>query len=168
MAKQTSTENGQTKFVSPTIIATAIAQTQKVMNLDNGDEDATIKLAMTRYSFKPYDPKDETHGTPEQYYGVLFTAAAELIQPVEKQIDALLYRATQDSYQAGKTAALATGNFLSSDLKAKIVQVMRGNQAFAEMSAKECFDYWKDGFSAKKPGAVKVLDTAKALGDFEF
>lgn len=152
---------------TPSIKVTEVTQSQKVLDLATGDEEAIIKVKQNKYEVPAYDSK---FGTTQEFETALFTAAAELIQPKSKQIEALLYRATQDSYQAGKIAAMATGNYLTSDLKAKIVQVMRGNQAFVDLSAKECYERWKSGYmgargDGPKAGATKVLATAKDLGD---
>lgn len=150
----------------PVIKVVAISQAQKVMDLDSGSEDAQITVKQNRYFAPTYDEK-EFGGTEAEFQSAVLEAAKELVNPVEKQIDALLYRATQDSYQSGKAAALAGGNYLSSDLKGKIVQVMRGNQAFVDVSASDCFAKWKAGYMAKKPGAFNILTTAQNLGVFD-
>lgn len=159
----TNETNGLKK--QPEVLVQDLKQVQKVMDLATGSEDATITVVCKRYAAPVYDEK-EYGGTEAEFEAALFKAATELVQPVSKQIESFLYRATQDSYQAGKTEALAAGNFLTSDLKGRIVQVMRGNQAFVDLTAKECFERWKAGYAAKKAGATKVLETAKALGDF--
>lgn len=161
------TPQENTITAKPAILTQSLKQSQKVLDLSTGDEDATISVLQTKYFAPAYDAK---YGTEAEFEEALFLAAAELIQPKSKQIEALLYRATQDSYQAGKIAAMATGNYLTSDLKAKIVQVMRGNQAFVDLSAKECYERWKSGYmgargDGPKAGATKVLATAKDLGD---
>lgn len=143
-----------------------LKQVQKVMDLETGNEDATITIVQTKFVAPAYS-EEVYGGTEELFNAELFKAATALIQPISKQVDAMLYRATQDSYQSGKDAALKGGNFLTQDLRGKIVQVMRGSQAFADLSAKDALDYWKKGYMDKKPGAVKVLQTAQALGGFE-
>lgn len=148
------------------IITQTTKQQQKVMDLETGKEDATIEVVMTKYIAPEYDATKFSPLTASEFESVLAERSAELIQPVSAQIAAFLNAATSASYQAGKTAALATGNYLTAELKARIIQVMRGNQAFVELSAKDCFERWKAGFMAKKTGAFKVLETAKALGDF--
>lgn len=50
-------------------------------------------------------------------------------------------------------------------LRSRIVAVMRMNKSLARVSAKECFDRWKAGYLAIRPGAVTVLDRAKLLRD---
>lgn len=150
------------KIEVPQIFITSLKPKQKVLNLADGAE-AEIEVISKKYEAPAYSEK---YGTVEQFEKALFHEAAKLVQPVGKQIDAFLKMATAESYQAGKAEALAKGDYLTSELRGKIVQVMRGNQAFVDLSAKDCFDRWMAGYLAKKPGAYKVLDTAKALGDF--
>jgi hypothetical protein len=159
----TSAESGKTKDV--VLKATTTAQQQKVMDLESGREDATIEVKMTKYTAPEYDSA-KYDLTEEEFNAAVMEKAAELIQPASARLAAFLNYATSASYQAGKAAALATGNYLSSDLKARIVQVMRGNQSFVDLSAKDCFERWKAGYLAKKAGALKILDVAKSLGDF--
>lgn len=150
----------------PVIGTQKMKQVQKVMDLDTGNEGAEITLEYVKYTVPTYTEK-EFGGTEAEFEQAILEAASNLVQPVSAQILALTNKATQDEYQNAKATALATGNFLSTDLKGRIVQVMRGNQAYQERTAKECFDLWKAGFMAKKPGAVKVLDIAKTIGDFD-
>lgn len=148
------------------ILTQALKQQQKVMDLESGKEDATIDVVMTKYIAPDYDSAKFAPLSEQEFEESLFETARSLVQPVAAQIQAFLIKATSDSYQAGKATALAGGDYVTSELKAKIVQVMRGNQNFVDISAKDCFERWKAGYLAKKPGATKVLDTAKALGDF--
>lgn len=168
MAKdKTVTENvpvTATERVIPVIKVVNINQPQKVMDLSTGNEEAVIYVKQEKFTAPEYDSK--IHGTVEEFYRDLMAAAQALVQPVAAQIEALVFRATQDSYQAGKAAVLATGDYLTAELKAKIIQIMRGNAAFNDKSAKECFDLWKVGFMAKKTGALKILENARSLGDF--
>jgi|SRR5712671_6828058 len=166
-ATETQTSGGVQVKPAVEILVQTLKQSQKVMDLETGDENATIDLVMKKYIAPEYDAKTHAPLTEEEFNAVVLESAAALVQPVGEQIKAFLNKATSDSYQAAKTAALAKGNFLTTDLKARIIMVMRGNQNFADNSAKECFDKWKAGFMAKKAGATKVLDTAKALGDFD-
>lgn len=166
MAKKENTMATETQtFETPVIITQNVKQAQTVVDLSTGDESAKIELKYTKYVVPEFDAKK--YGTRESFDAALFTAAQALVNPVSVQVEALVYRATQDSYQAGKTAALAAGDYLTSELKSKIVQVMKGNQAFVDTSASDCFARWKAGFIAKKAGALKILDTAKALGGFD-
>lgn len=165
MVKHATPEH-ETAAAKITILTQVLKQQQKVMDLKSGKEDATIDVVMTKYIAPEYDAKKFEPLSESEFEESLFEAARSLIEPVADQIQAFLIKATSDSYQAGKAAALAGGDYVTSDLKAKIVQVMRGNQNFTDISAKDCFERWKAGYLAKKPGATKVLDTAKALGDF--
>lgn len=143
---------------------TELKPKQKVLNLET-NEDAEIEVVSQRFELPKYDEK--IHGTKQTFVHAAMLAATALVQPVEQQIDALLYRATQNSYQAGKTAALAGGNYLTADLRSNIVQIMRGNNAYADMSATDCFNKWKAGYKEQKPGAIKVLTMAQDMGSVE-
>lgn len=142
------------------IVITKLEQSPKVLDLTTGAE-TTVKISQDKYSFAtiPEGVDEET------FYKDALSEAASLVGSAKDQAVALLAYATSQSYQDGKVKAMASGNYLTSGLKAQIVQVMRGNQAFVDLSAKECFDRWTAGYIAKKPGAAKVLETAKALGE---
>lgn len=175
---------GKTKMVDETIETTVtvkpvelkvtkLSPKQKVFDLAINEE-SEITVESVRYEAPAYDAKvggwknGETlvTGTAEEFEAGLLAAASALIQPVSKQIEAFLYRATQESYQDGKTKALSTGNYLTQDLRGKIVQIMRGNNTYADMKATDCFDRWKTGYLAGKPGAIKVLTMAQDFGEF--
>jgi hypothetical protein len=145
----------------PVILVSEMRPKQAVTDLVSG-KDTNIEVAYSKFSVPVFDAAK--HGDDEEkFWGHLFVAARKLVTPVSVQVEALLYRATQDSYQAGKTKALATGDFLTSELRAKIVAVMRGYASYADLSAKDAYERWTDGFRAAKPGALKILVTAKAL-----
>lgn len=151
--------------VKPLVLkVTDLKPKQKVLNLET-NEDAEIEVISQRFELPKYDAA--VHGTRADFARSAMLAASALVQPVEQQIDALLYRATQNSYQAGKATALASGNFLTQDLRTNIVQIMKGNNAYADFSASECFNKWKAGFAEKKPGAIKVLTMAQDMGSVE-
>lgn len=134
---------------------------QPVLNLDT-NEDVKITVESKRYELPKYDSK--IHGTKEQFVAAAMKAAQVLVHPVEKQIDALLYRATQESYQAGKAAALATGNYLTQDLRTNIAVIMQANVAYADLKASDCVVKWREGHKAGKAGAAKILAMAQAMG----
>lgn len=148
------------------IINQILKQKQKVLDLETGDDSAEIELVYSKYVSPEYDSAKFSPLTEDEFNAVLLEKAGELISPISNQISAFLAKAQSDGYQAAKQTALSKGNYLTADLKAKIVQVMRGNQAFVELTAADCYKRWRDGYTAKKPGAFKVLETAKALGDF--
>lgn len=143
---------------------TELSPKQKVLNLDT-NEDMEIAVISKRYELPKYDKA--IHGEKPEFLKAAMIAAEKLVQPIDEQIDALLYRATQSSYQAGKTLALSGGNFLTSDLRGKIVQIMRANAKFADESASDCFKMWLAGYKEKKTGAVKILTMAQDFGDFD-
>lgn len=150
---------------NPEIVVTDLAQTQKVMDLANGNEDASIEIKQKKFAAPAYDA-EIYGGTEDEFNEALLTAASEIVSPAASRITALLSFATSQSYQAAKTEALSKGEYLTSDLRARIVQVMRGNKDFVDVSASDCFKRWKAGFAAKKTGAVKILDMAKTMGEF--
>lgn len=143
---------------------TKLTPSQNVLNLETNEEEKIV-VSSNRYELPKYD--DKIHGTKDEYWTAAMVAAQALVNPAEKQIDALLYRATQDSYQAGKATALSAGKFLTQDLKTNIVQIMRGNNAYADMSASDCFAKWKAGYKEQKAGAVKILTMAQDMGSVE-
>lgn len=49
----------------------------------------------------------------------------------------------------------------------KTVLVMRQHKPLANLSAKECFDRWRAGYLAERPGAAKLLETAKRLEEHD-
>lgn len=150
---------------SPVITATVLKPKQKVLNTDTG-ETVDIEIVQTKYTAPSYNEK-EYGGTPELFEAAVYEAARSLMPNKAAELQAFLTAATSASYQSGKLAAMAAGPYLGPDLKAKIVQVMKGNQAFADITASECFDRWLAGFKAKKSGAFDVLTKAKSLfGDF--
>lgn len=181
MATKVETKNTETKTVEvPVIKVQDLKPKLKVTDLSTGNDGAEIELAYRKYTAPEYDSKK--HGTRDQYTAALLTAATALVSPVENQIDALLYRATQDSYQAGKVAAYAGGNYLSPELRSQIVMVIKNSSpVYAESSASDAFNAWKAAFTgvaafngkdftpeqitSRKAGATKVLNTAQALSD---
>ena len=159
---------------------TKIPQKLKVTDLDTGSDDAEITNNYQKYTAPEYDAKK--HGDRAAFYAELFKLASALVQPIENQIDALLYRATQDSYQQGKVAAYAGGNYLSPELKSTITMVVKqSSPKYADASNSDAFASWKAAFTSaasfngttftpeqiakRKAGADKVLATAQALGD---
>jgi hypothetical protein len=159
------------------------AQKLKVTDLTTGVDDAEITNNYVKYSVPEYDAKK--YGPREGFIKRLMELALSLVSPVENQIDALLYRATQDSYQAGKVAAYATGTagqYLSPELKAAITMVVKqGGTRYADASNSEAFAAWKAAFTSqasfdgktfdaeqiakRKAGADRTLATAQALSD---
>ncbi len=160
-----------------------IPQKLKVTDLTTGADDAEIINNYVKYTAPEYNAK--IHGERSAFLESLFKLASDLVQPIESQIDALLYRATQDSYQNGKIAAYATGapgQFLSPELKSQIVMVVKNSSTrYADSTTGEAFNSWKAAFTSaasfdgktfdaeqiakRKAGADKVLATAQALSD---
>lgn len=143
------------------ISATTVKQPQTVLDLDTG-VDAKITVEYTRY-----DVNEKSKASPEDR----LAAAAALVEPVENRIDAYLKFASNASYTAGKNAALAKGNYLTSELRRQIVTLLSNNPAFAEQSAKEIGERWLAGYKAKSPKALQWLERAKqmlAVEDLDF
>jgi hypothetical protein len=124
---------------------------QNVLNLENGEE-VEVEFLQKRY-------------TADKANGVTLEAARQIVGSVENQIKAFLDFATSRSYQDSRNAALAKGTFLTAELRSKIVVFMRAQANFADLSAKDAFNRWKDGFLAGKAGAKKILDLVTASGD---
>jgi len=146
MAKGTQnvmTENTQVADL-PKIKEQKIPQKLTVSDLDSG-EDTQVTNNYIKYSAPSYDKK---FGTVEQFTAVLLKLASDLVQPVSEQVEALLYRATQNSYQAGKVAAFAAGNYLSPELKAKVIEIITSSSPkYATAKGSVVFDAWKAAFS---------------------
>lgn len=167
MAKKENEKMENEKMTEPKALdlkITKLTPTQSVLNLETNEEEKIV-VSSVRYELPKYD--SVVHGSPEEFLNSAMAAAQLLVNPVEKQVDALLYRATQDSYQSGKLAALSAGKYLTQDLRTNIVQIMRGNNAYADMSASDCFVKWKSGYKEQKPGAIKVLTMAQDMGSVE-
>lgn len=161
-----------------------VPQKLKVTDLTTGADDAEITNSYVKYSAPEYDPKK--HGADKgAFIAHLLSLATALVQPVDSQVDALLYRATQMSYQAGKDAAFASGSpnqYLSPELKSTITMVVKQSSSkYADASNGDAFNSWKAAFTSqssfggstfteeqvakRKAGADKVLQTAQALSD---
>jgi hypothetical protein len=140
--------------ISKTLTVTLVKQTQKCLNLDT-QEDADITVVTKKYGV-PLGMEPST----------ALKLASGLFANQQALIAALLKRAEQISYQESKDAALASGNFLSSQLKSKIVGIMSSSDSFAEVSAKECFARWLAGYKDGKKSAVTLLERAKASEEF--
>lgn len=143
--------------VAGSVVDVEVKQKVSVFDLDAG-EDTDITIVYRKYSAGKYD-----EATLEQ--------AQKLVQPVAKQIDALLYRAQQESYQEGKKKALSAGRYLTSDVISKGADFLRANVAsFADVSAKDAKTRFTDGVKNNKPGAMKVLQIvsqdSSEFGDF--
>lgn len=177
--EMTPTENvTQTKPFA--LKVTELKPKQNVLDLET-NEDAAIEVKSVRYEAPVFqtgktpestgwtctiDGKPQfVPGTAEEFEQALYNAAEALIQPRSKQIEAFLYRATQESYQAGKAAALAAGNYLTQDLRKRIVSIMSMMNAYAEVSASDCYKRWLSGYKEGKPGALKLLKMAQDQTD---
>lgn len=144
------------------INAVMVKQPQTVLDLDTG-VDAKITVEYTRYDV---NEKNKTATLEDR-----LKAAADLVQPIDNQIDAYLKYASNASYTAGKNAALAKGNYLTSELRRQIVALLSNNPAFAEQSAKEIHERWLAGYRAKSPKALQWLERAQqmlAVEDLDF
>ena len=69
--------------------------------------------------------------------------------------------------------ALAGGDYVTAELKAAIVQLLRGNQNFVDFNAKECFERWQGAMldtanPKRQAGARRLLVTAKNVAEGYF
>lgn len=194
MAKKEETKMAPTSEVvvgdvNPTLAAVAVKvqavkQPITVTDLSTGDDSAKLTLNYNRYTAPDYDKGK--HGPDETaFYARLMELATALVNPVSAQIDALLYRATQDAYQAAKVTAYAAGTpgqYLSPELKSAITMVVKqSGTRYADASNSDAFNSWKAAFTSqvqfdgksfdadqvakRKAGADRVLATAQALSD---
>lgn len=157
---------------------------QNVTDLLSGTDADNLINNYVRYSAPEYDPKK--HGAHKEAFEThLFNLASSKVQPRSAQIDALLYRATQISYQVGKEAAMSSGapnQYLSQELKQQIiVLVKQGGSRYADATSAEAFAAWKAAYTSmssfngaqfteeqiakRKAGAERTLNTAISMGD---
>lgn len=133
---------------------------QTVVDLETG-ADADIDIESVRYEIPKYD--QAIWGTVEEFDDALFKAATKLIGSKRGIVEAIVARATSMSYQNGKAAALSAGNYLTQELRGKIVNIMRMNQQFADLKASECYAKWLGAYKAGKPAALNFLTMAQAM-----
>ncbi len=144
----------QTEAVAKQLEVKELKQKQNVLNLDNL-EDSEIEVVTKKYIVPKGMSVDEA-----------MEAIFSIVTPKEKQLQALLKFAESESYQASKAAAMSGGNYLTPQLRTKIVNTLSNIDAFAEMSAKDIFGRWLTGYKEGKPSAKKLLDQVRALEEF--
>lgn len=77
------------------------------------------------------------------------------------QIDALCAALKSQSYQVAKATAMGD-KYLDSNLRTRIVTIMKGTEQFGSLTAGECYERWVSGYKLKKPGAMRILEQAQA------
>jgi len=164
MAKKMNTENNVVENEVPTVALYKLVETkqkQNVLNLDTNDDSeiAVITKKIVWLPFVSEDGKVSTESTTAQKMAALET----LISPEEKKVIALERFYTSETYNESKAAALASGNFLTQQLRSAIVGLMQQNANFSELSAKDCFDRWSKGYKDGKAGPKQYLEQAKKL-----
>lgn len=125
---------------------------QSVLNLDTGAEE---KVEIT---YNKYVPTKEGL----QDVSAAIEAALAILTDPKAVLEAILYGVNNALYSAGKEVAFAGGNYVTSELRSRIVAFMRNQQQFAELSASDAWTRWLEGFKAKKPGAIKILEIVSA------
>lgn len=140
-------ETPKTSEVQVVIKEQKIKQALTVTDLETGDDTAKVDNSYSKFTAPAYDKK---YGTMAQFEEALFKLAESLVQPISNRIDALLYRATQDSYQAGKVAAFASGNYLSPELRGKVTEIITSSSPkYANEKAVVVFGAWKAAFTSQ-------------------
>lgn len=127
-------------------------QKVKVIDLDNPEkDDVQVEIVYNKYDF---DSKGDQNAIAAE--------VAKLVTPLSERNRALVVFATSQSYQKGKEAAFATGNYLTPDLRTAITDFLKMTGRFNDNTAKEIFQRWLDGYRgndpAKKASAKKILD----------
>lgn len=135
-------------------------QKQEILNLDSG-KDEEITVFQATYIVPDFNP--EIHGTLEAYESTKLKAAQSLVQPANKQADALLKYAASEVYAQSKREALASGNFMSAELRSVLITGLKARPAFSKMTAKEVFERWMKGFQSGVPQTKKYLEDAKVI-----
>jgi hypothetical protein len=154
---------------TPELIVKVVRQAIPVEDLQT-QQKVPVNLVYNRYVAPTYDEK-EYGGTLEQFNAAVLKAAAELVQPIEKHIDALLRFATSEGYQTAKVTEMGKGDYLTPELKTAIATILAGKQRFAEMGKPEIINYWKERYFSGNDYAVKVFAQAKEMSadaDAEF
>lgn len=136
------------------LIETELKQKQSFLNLQTNEEEDVV-VVTKKYSV-PTGMATE----------VAIKEAENLVKPASKRLAALLKFAESESYQESKAAALAKGEYLTPQVKSKIVGIMQTLDAFAEVGARDCFARWFAGYKEKKPSAMKLLERARATEEF--
>lgn len=157
MAKEKETQKmADPNLAVPAVESTELKPKQTVLNLDTFVEE-DVTLSYPRYSLN----KKAT--VQEQLKELL-----KLATPEEKRVQALLYGLNNWEYTEAKTRALAADgkNYLTTQLRSKISQVMGQLEAYEALSAKECFERWLAAYKIKKPSAIKLLERIKATEEF--
>lgn len=166
MAEKTAVETKKASLIETSVVK----QKQKLVNLSTGQQD-DVEITYTKFSPVAFDPK--VHGSDKgKFLHQVLADAQKMVQPIDSQIEALLKFAGSESYDAGKTKALAGGNYLTQEIRSAIVEYLRMYPSFAEKSAKDIFDGWLGhytGSDAKlKKLAQTVLDRVNAARADEF
>lgn len=141
-------ETTETENEGPLHIQT-VKQPVTVIDLNTGEE-TKVTIEYNRYSAK----SPITLATLE--------AAKELVGNEENQAAAFIAYASSQSYQVGKVAAFSGGNYLTPELKSRIVAIVKQLNTFADVSAKDCYTRWLAGYKAKKTQALQFLADAQA------
>lgn len=165
--EQNETETSNTQNVNVVLKTTALKPKQKFLNIDTGEYD-DLEVKSVRYELPNFDRKDAAKNgyTEEQFEEALYNAVLSLVSPRSEQIKALGNYATSKSYQDGKAAALASGNYLTSDVMDNICGIMSAMPQFAELKKSEMKDRWLAGFRAGKEGPKKILADALRTAEY--
>ena len=138
----------------PTLEVKELKQKQSFLNLDSMEE-GEVEVVTKKYIV----PKGMTTAEAME-------AISQIVAPEEKRLAALLKFAESESYQLSKNAALAGGNYLTPQLRSKIVSTLSNLDIFAEVSAKDIFGRWLTGYKEGKVSAKKLLDQVRAIDEF--
>jgi hypothetical protein len=148
------------------IKSTELKPKQSFINLDSGNEEK-IEVKSERFELVPFTGDVSKHfdGDKNAFLQAALEQAAAMVSPVTEQIEAFLKYATSQSYQDGKKSALSSGNYLSEDVKSAISRFMGNLSTYSELTAKERFERWSEGYKQKKPGAVAILEKVMQATD---
>lgn len=152
--------------VKPSITISTVPIKQSVLNLETGSEEK-IEFKQQRFVLRDYDPKVDGD-SKVVYLENALGKLQEMVQPPSEQIEALCAYLTSQSYQSGKKSALATGKYLTQEIRSRITTYMKGLAQFEKLSASEAFEKWSAGYAAQKPGALKILDAVTAQDTEDF
>ena len=122
----------------------------KVLNLETNEEES-IPLVLKTYKLND-----------KAAVGDQLKALSALVTPESEKVKAFVKFLESKTYQDAKDAALGKGNYLTQQLRTAIVTILSNYPSMQELSAKEVFDRWLQGYKTGKASAKTILDQAKA------
>lgn len=123
---------------------------QPWLNLDTfEDEEVTLE-------YKEYGLNSKASSKAQ------YEALDSMVQPESEKAKAYLIFINKREYANAKAKVLASGNYMTPQLKSTITGFMQLVEAYSTLKGSECFDRWLAGYKAKKQSAITFLERARA------